>query len=91
MKASQEDSEEEILKDSSNEDEDITMLTKNFKKLLKRTNSSRTRDYKKGDGKKNKEVTCYECKKPRHIRNDCLRLKFKNKGAKDKKKIFKAS
>ena len=90
LKASQDDSEEESLEDSSDEGGDIAMLTRNFKKFLRKNNSSRTRDFKKGDGKKNKEVTCYECKKPGHIESECLRLKFKNKGAKDKKKAFKA-
>ena len=40
---------------------------------------------------KTKEVTCYECKKPSHIKSECPKLKFKNKGAKDKKKAFKAT
>ena len=40
---------------------------------------------------KTKEVTCYECKKPGHIKSECPKLKFKNKGAKDKKKAFKAT
>ena len=41
--------------------------------------------------KKTKDVTCYECKKPGHIKSECPKLKFKNKGAKDKKKVFKAT
>ena len=36
LKASQNDSEEENLEDSSNEDSKITMLTRNFKKFLKK-------------------------------------------------------
>ena len=40
---------------------------------------------------KTKKVTCYECKKPGHIKSECSKLKFKNKGAKDKKKAFKAT
>ena len=40
---------------------------------------------------KTKEVTCYECKKPGHIKSECPKLKFKNKGAKDKRKAFKAT
>ena len=71
------------------------MLTRNFKKFLKKKHSSRTRDFNKkyeGEGKKKtKEVTCYECKKPSHIRSECHNLKFKNKGVKDKKKAFKAT
>ena len=63
------------------------MLTRNFKKFLRKQYSSRTRDFNKkyeGDGKKKtKEVTCYECKKSGHIRSECPKLKLKNKGAKD--------
>ena len=40
---------------------------------------------------KTKEVTCYECKKSGHIKSECPKLKCKNKGAKDKKKAFKAT
>ena len=70
------------------------MLTKNFKRFLKRKLPSRSKNFNKkyeGEGKmKTKEVTCYECKKPGHIESKCPKLKFKNKGAKDKKKAFKA-
>ena len=71
------------------------MLTRNFNRFLKRKHPSRIRDFNKkyeGEGKKKtKEVTCYECKKPGHIKSECPKLKFKNKGAKDKKKAFKAT
>ena len=71
------------------------MLTKNFNRFLKRKHPSRTRDFNKkyeGEGKKKtNEVTCYECKKPGQIKSECPKLKFKNKGAKDKKKAFKAT
>ena len=71
------------------------MLTRNFNRFLKGKNSSRIRDFIKkyeGEGKKkSKEVTCYECKKLGHIRSECPKLKFKNKGAKDKRKAFKAT
>ena len=40
---------------------------------------------------KTKEVTCYECKKSGQIKSECPKLKFKNKGAKDKRKAFKAT
>ena len=71
------------------------MLIRNFKKFLRKQHTSRIIDFNKkyeGDGKKKtKEVTCYECKKPGHIRSECPRLKSKNKGAKDRKKAFKAT
>ena len=71
------------------------MLTRNFKKILRKQHTSRTRDFNKkyeGDGKKKtKEVICYECKKSGHIRSECPKLKFKNKEAKDRKKAFKVT
>ena len=94
MKASKEVSEEEN-KGSSDDDIEITILTRNFNRFLKRKHPLRTRDFnKKYEGKskkKTKEVTCYECKKPGHIQSECPKLKFKNKGTKDKKKAFKAT
>ena len=95
LKASQNDSEAENLEDSSDEDGEIAMLTRNFKKFLRKQYTSRIRDFNKkyeGDGnKKPKEVTCYEYEKSSHIRSECPKLKFKNKGAKDRKKSFKAT
>ena len=71
------------------------MLTRNFNRFLKRKLPSKTKDFNKkyeGEGKKKtKEVTCYECKKLGHIKSECPKLKFKNKGAKDKKRAFKAT
>ena len=67
------------------------MITRGFKKFLKRKRFSRQRDNKKFESKKNKEVTYYECKKLTHIRRECPRLKLKKKGIKDKEKVFKAS
>ena len=71
------------------------MLTKNFKKFLRKQHTSKIRDFNKkyeGEGKKKtKEVNCYEYKKPGHIKSECPKLKFKNKGAKDKRKAFKAT
>ena len=54
-------------------------------------NFSRQRDNKKNNGKRTKGVTCYECKKPGHIRSECPRFKFKGKRTKEKKKAFKAT
>ena len=71
------------------------MLTRNFKKLLRIQHTSRTIYFNKkyeGEGKKKtKEVTCYECKKPGHIKSECSKLKFKNKREKKRKKTFKAT
>ena len=68
------------------------MVTRNFKKFLRKQHTSRIRDFNKkyeGEGKKKiKEVTCYECKKSGHIKSECPKLKFKKKGAKDRNKAF---
>ena len=83
MKASQEVSEEENNEGSSDDDVEIAMLTRNFNRFLKRKLPSRSKHFNKkyeGEGKmKTKEVTCYECKKPGHIKSECPKLKFKNK------------
>ena len=69
------------------------MLTKNFNRFLKRKLPSRSKNfnnkYEEGGKMKTKKVTCYECKKPGHIKSECPKLKFKNKGEKDKRKDFK--
>ena len=61
---------------------------------MRKQHTSRIIDFNKkyeGDGKKKtKEITCYECKKSSHIRSECPKLKFKNKGVKERKKAFKA-
>ena len=71
------------------------MLTRNFKKFLRKQHTSRKRDfnnkYKRDGKKKTKEVTCYECKKSSHIKSECPKLKFKNKGAKERRKALKAT
>ena len=91
----QDDNDNESFEDSSDEDGDITMLTRNFNKFLRKKNSSRIRNfnkkYKEDGKKKTKEVTYYQCKKPGHIRSECPKLKSKNKGAKDRKKTFEAT
>ena len=94
LKASQEASDKESNKGSCDDDE-IAMLTKNFNRFLKRKLPLRSKNFNKkfeGEGKmKTKEVTCYEYKKPDHIKSECPKLKFKNKGSKDKRKAFKAT
>ena len=61
LKASQEASEEDPNEGSSDDDVEITMLTRNFNRFLKRKHPSRTRDfnkkYKRDGKKKTKEVT----------------------------------
>ena len=76
--------------DLSEYDNEIAILTINFKKFLSRKNFSIQMDNKKNEVRKNKEVIWYKCEKLGPIRNECPKLKFKSKGVKNKKKAFKA-
>ncbi|GMI84085.1 hypothetical protein HRI_002077800 [Hibiscus trionum] len=85
LKASQQES-----NSSEDEDEEMAMLAKRFTRFMK---SNRGRKFiRKGDFKsKSKEeekdqLTCYECKKPGHIRSECPQLKKKSFGKKNKLK-----
>ena len=92
LKASQEDSDEELNEESY--DDEIAMFTKNFSRFLKNKFPSKSKHFKRheGEGKmKTKEVTCYECKKPGHIKSECPKLKHKSKGTKERRKAFKAT
>ena len=93
LKASQEDSDEDSNEESC--DDEIAMLTKNFNRFLKRKFPSKLKTFNKkyeGEGKmKIKEVNCYECKKPGHIKSECPKLRHKSKGAKERRKAFKAT
>ena len=89
LKALQNDNDNKSFENSSDEDDNVAMLTRNFKKFLRSQNFHKK--YEEDGKKKTKEVTCYECKKLGHIRSECSKLKSKNKGAKDRKKAFKAT
>ena len=73
LKASKCESDEE----SEMDDEELAMLARRFRKFYKKNNEQRKfRGYKN----KNEPITCYECKKPGHIRPECPLLnKFKKK------------
>ncbi|GMI95518.1 hypothetical protein HRI_003221100 [Hibiscus trionum] len=75
---------------SEDEDEEMAMLAKRFTRVMK---SNRGRKFiRKGDFKskskeeKKDQITCYECKKPGHIRYECPQLKRKSFGKKNKLK-----
>ncbi|KAH9768815.1 Integrase catalytic domain-containing protein [Citrus sinensis] len=76
LKASKRESDEE----SKMDDEELAMLARRFKKFYKKNNEQRKfRSYKNKKEKK-EPITCYECKKPRHIRPKCPLLnKLKKK------------
>ena len=63
LKASTHESDEE----SELDDVELAMLARKFKKFYKKTNErGKFRNYKNKKEKK-EPITCYECKKPRHI------------------------
>ncbi len=58
-------------------DDEISLISRNLKKLWKnRRGGDKFRKFRE---KKTNEVTCYECKKPGHIKPECPNLKKKNK------------
>ncbi|KAH9801446.1 hypothetical protein KPL71_001040 [Citrus sinensis] len=76
LKASKHESDEE----SEMDNEELAMLARRFRKFYKKNNEQRKfRGYKNKKEKK-EPITCYECKKPGHIRPECPLLnKFKKK------------
>ncbi|KAH9744000.1 hypothetical protein KPL70_003507 [Citrus sinensis] len=76
LKASKRESDEE----SEMDDEELAMLARRFRKFYKKNNEQRKfRGYKNKKEKK-EPITCYECKKPGHIRPECPLLnKLKKK------------
>ncbi|XP_058219533.1 uncharacterized protein LOC131330063 [Rhododendron vialii] len=82
--------------DSSNESEDdeMALITKTFKKLLKNRASHKGRGFSRKDGGKEENskkdpIICYECKKPGHIKSECPYAKKYSK--KDKKRAMMAA
>ncbi|KAH9657648.1 hypothetical protein KPL70_023168 [Citrus sinensis] len=76
LKASKRESDEE----SKMDDEELAILARRFRKFYKKNNEQRkSRGYKNKKEKK-ESITCYECKKPGHIRPECPLLnKLKKK------------
>ena len=96
LKSSTQEEEEEDLSDS--ELDDIALLTRRYKKYLSFKKGNNLKKYSKGNFSKEypkgitskerkgkDEVMCFECKNPRHMKNECP-LKIKNK-----KKAMKAT
>ncbi|KAH9658634.1 hypothetical protein KPL70_023569 [Citrus sinensis] len=67
LKASKRESDEEREMD----DEELAMLARRFRKFYKKNNKQRKFRGYKNKNEKNEPITCYECKKPRHIRPEC--------------------
>ncbi|KAH9770963.1 hypothetical protein KPL71_012543 [Citrus sinensis] len=76
LKASKRESDEE----SEMDDEELAMLARRFRKFYKKNNEQRKFKGCKNKKEKKEPITCYECKKPGHIRPECPLLnKFKKK------------
>ncbi|KAH9783541.1 hypothetical protein KPL71_009348 [Citrus sinensis] len=76
LKASKRESDEE----SEMDDEELAMLARRFRKFYKKNNEQRKFRGYKNKKEKNESITCYECKKPGHIRPECPLLnKLKKK------------
>ena len=76
LEASKHESDEE----SELDDEEMTILARRFRKFYKKTSERRRFRNYKNQKEKNEQITCYECKKPGHIRLECSLLnKLKKK------------
>ena len=69
------------------QDEEMALITRKFKKFLRKRKQGMRKKFTKGEQSKEKEkdqpLICYECKKPGHFRSECPQLK---KGPKKFKK-----
>ncbi|KAH9679831.1 hypothetical protein KPL71_026290 [Citrus sinensis] len=67
LKASKHESDGE----SKPDDEELAMLARRFRKFFKKTGERRNFRNFKNHREKKEAITCYECKKPGHIRSEC--------------------
>ncbi|KAM6568740.1 hypothetical protein CsatB_016725 [Cannabis sativa] len=61
----------EASEDVDSDMEDITLLTKNFKKFLKFKKNANRFYNSRESSRKDDQIICYECKKPGHMKMDC--------------------
>ncbi|KAH9698155.1 hypothetical protein KPL71_023904 [Citrus sinensis] len=57
--------------ESEPNDEELAMLARRFRKFFKKTGERRNFRNFKNHREKKEAITCYECKKPGHIRSEC--------------------
>lgn len=78
LKAIPHESESDEDEENDNTDEEIAMITRKFRKFLKKDKASPRKPFKKISNKdtgKNDSLTCYKCRRPGHIKADCPLLK----------------
>jgi hypothetical protein len=79
--------------EESDEEEEIALMTRKFKKFLKKKKRFGRKFPKKGEHRgessKNESPICYKCKKPGYYKNDCPQVDKEN--IKYKKKALKAT
>ena len=71
----------------SEEDDEMAMIIRKFKRFLKKDKNFTRRAPKETDTKK-ESIICFKCKKPGHVKVDCPLLKKGHK--KSKKRAMKA-
>ncbi|MQM01241.1 hypothetical protein Taro_033996 [Colocasia esculenta] len=101
LKADEDSSEESLDNSESSKDSDDeeAMLSKRLQRILAkkkkfqfgRRHFKKHKEFKKSEGKEQKkaEPLCYECKKPGHIRVECLKLKKTEFRKKDSSRKFR--
>ena len=72
----------------------MALFTRRFNKIFKKGQFPRRqgrRNFGKEEELKKKPIICFECKKPRHIKVDCPKLKKDKKSSKENVQKFKRS
>ena len=77
------DEKEESASDEDNKE--MTLITRKFKRFMKKKLRSGKRNEGKGEFSKESTIICYKCKNPGHIKVECLLLKKKEKKEKWKR------
>ncbi|GAV86660.1 zf-CCHC domain-containing protein/DUF4219 domain-containing protein/UBN2 domain-containing protein [Cephalotus follicularis] len=80
------------IEDFEDDDEELALNTRKFKKFLaskkKFCGKPNKKVYQKGETSKKEEIICFECNKPGHYKSDCPQLKNKDLLKKKKKSMI---
>ena len=76
--------------DDQEDDEDLSLFVKNVRKMY---NKAKFNNRRRGQGKEEKKIVCYNYRKLRHVIVDCPEIKSKPSTSKKpyKKKVLKAT